>query len=328
LRLLFIGERREGSAPTWTLARNLALLNCEYVFASDLPPPSIRGWISLLHSVDAVLVQAYGSTNNSLVRQCAVALTLGKVVVRHWAGSDVLTCIEEPGAREEALLLDRLRPLNLTPAQWLREELETIGIRARVYPQIIDAPPKAVPPVTGPLPLSVLVYLPHIRREFYGERFVRQAVEQNPDIKFFIVADEDHALAAYPNVDSLGWVADMDDLWPHIGCLLRMTEHDGWPRMILEGLIRGKYAICNLSLEGCWQATNHDQVQDALDRFRSERAQPNSAGTLAAQKLRQELGAEKILEWILEDQATMSLSRRLSGLLMAATLTIRRRVRP
>ena len=323
MRLLFIGERREGSAPTWTLARNLALLDCEYVFASDVSPLSIRGWISLLRSVDAVVVQAYGSTDNSLVRQGAVAMALGKVVVRHWAGSDVLTCLEEPGAREEALLLDRLRPLNLTPAQWLREELETIGIQARVYPQIIDPPPENVPPLVGPLPLGVLVYLPHTRREFYGERFVRQAVEQNPDIRFFIVADEEHAMAGYPNVESLGWISDMEDLWPQIGCVLRMTEHDGWPRMILEGLIRGKYAICNLTLEGCWHATSHEQVRDGLDRFRKERERPNDAGLRAAEHLRGERGAEKILEWIIADQTRMNLSRRLTGLRLAVALTIR-----
>jgi hypothetical protein len=323
VRVLMMGERPEGAAPSLTLARHLARLGCEPIFASDHSELSSPGWIRLLRGVDAVIVQMYGSPPLSLMRRAAVALALGKTVVRRWAGSDVLACQEIDEARRRSLSLERLGLLNITPASWLAESLARLGIKATVIPQIVDSDFRILPPPPGEVPASVLVYLPGNRRDFYGERFVREAVERNPDLTFLIVADDGHALAGYPNVESLGWVADMSALWERVGCVLRMTRHDGLPRMVLEGLARGRYAICSIPLEGCWQATSSAEVQELLGRFRRQRAAPNLAGVEAAHRMTRGEGAREALAVIQSDRRSGHRARRLNALAMAALLTFR-----
>lgn len=321
--MLMVGERPEGAAPSLTLACHLARLDCEAVFVPEHPRMSARAWIRLLRRMDAVLIQSYGIPPLSLMRRCAVALALGKPVIRRWAGSDVLACLESDEARSSSLALDRLGLLNVTPATWLAKSLATFGIQATVVPPIVDSDLQLIQPNPGPLPLFVLVYLPSNRREFYGERFVRHAVEHNRDLTFLVVADADHALAMHPNVESLGWVENMNDVWPRVGCVLRMTRHDGLPRMLVEGLARGRYAICSIPLDGCWLAKDSQQVQEHLERFRRERVSPNAAGIEAAHRMTKGEGARKVLDVIQSDLRKQNDFRRLNGLAMAAILTFR-----
>ncbi len=60
----------------------------------------------------------------------------------------------------------------------------------------------------------------------------------------------------------------MEEIWPDIGVVLRVTEHDGLPRMVLDGLLRGRYAIYAWPLAGCWPGHDEDSVQAALEQFR------------------------------------------------------------
>ncbi len=56
----------------------------------------------------------------------------------------------------------------------------------------------------------------------------------------------------------------MKPVYDRVGCLLRVTAHDGLPRMIIEALLLGKYVIYS----------HH------LDRFRRA-ASPNTGGITA-----------------------------------------------
>ena len=323
--ILFIGEEYHVASPTSKLANNLGTLGCRCVFSSAQPRHTRLGRLALLQGIDAMIVQVYQGPGGWILRQCAVATVLGKTLVRHWAGSDVLACLESPAVKAMAVELDSLGVLNITPATWLAEELLSIGIRAEVYPQVVNHPPKGdLRPDPVPLPLTVLVYLPSHRRAFHGGEIVRQVIERNPDIQFIIVADTEHSLASFPNVESLGWVSQMDEVWPRIGCILRITKHDGWPRMILEALARGKYAISQLAIAGCWQANDADEVHRHLDHFRVARSSPNAEGLENAEKILAARGPDRILEMIVARRRTTRMSQRLRGLAMASRLTLRR----
>ena len=50
--------------------------------------------------------------------------------------------------------------------------------------------------------------------------------------------------------------------------MLRLTEHDGMPRMVLDCLLRGKYVIFAWPCPGCWLARNEEEVQQRIDEFR------------------------------------------------------------
>jgi hypothetical protein len=129
-----------------------------------------------------------------------------------------------------------------------------------------------------------LVYLPSSRKDFYGFDVVRQVVEDNSDVEFVILADETHCLADHPNVLSLGWVDDLNDIWDRLGGLLRITAHDGMPRMVLDALLREKHVIYAWPLAGCRLARRVDEVQAAVREFKSLRT-VNRAGLAAVHEL-------------------------------------------
>jgi hypothetical protein len=56
------------------------------------------------------------------------------------------------------------------------------------------------------------------------------------------------------------------------------------PRMLIEGLLRGMYAIYSWPLEGCWRARTAEEVQAALMRYR-EMKSLNTEGQHAMREL-------------------------------------------
>ena len=115
---------------------------------------------------------------------------------------------------------------------------------------------------------GVLVYLPHKRYEFYGLQYIERLVEDFQDVTFYIVADELHRLAHFRNVRSLGWVSEMEPVWELVGLGVRITEHDGYPRTVLEALARGKYVVHNRAFDGCWFASNYEEIRNCIVDFK------------------------------------------------------------
>lgn len=257
--LLLAGEAAERSAPMVSLARALDERGVRATLFDDAS--SVSDWVATVRRHDVLVFTHYGAAHLFLHRQLHLAALAGCAVLRWWVGTDVLLARENPQA---ARALDAAVDLNVAVAPHLVAELAEIGMAARCVPSVCHLPSDPPP---AEVPRGVLAYLPTLRREFYGADAVARAATDNPDLPFIVVGDEGHALAHLPNVDSLGWV-DMEAVWPRVGCVLRMTEHDGLPRLILEALARGRYAIYRWPLEGCWQAETAAEVQRGLDRFR------------------------------------------------------------
>ncbi|MDQ2930324.1 MAG: hypothetical protein M3Y05_05830, partial [Gemmatimonadota bacterium] len=187
--------------------------------------------------------------------QLAMAVALNVPIVRWWVGSDVLNVLAREDVRRSASRLDGIVSTNVAVAPHLSSELASVGIHAEVVPSPLD--PDLV---TSEVAEStdhvrpILMYLPGTQKEFYGFEIVQRVIEANRDLRFIIIADETHALTSHPNVESLGWVDDMKSLYSKAGCILRITKHDGLPRMLIEGMLRGMYAIYSWPLNGSWQA--------------------------------------------------------------------------
>jgi hypothetical protein len=208
-------------------------------------------------------VVLYGVPDRFFRRQIALAIVLGRPLIRWWVGSDVLNVLQDREIRGAALDFNRFVRANITVAPHLRDELASAGIGATFIPSLLNADPICVP-YDSPNTKSLLGYLPSSRKDFYGFDIVRQVVEQNHDIEFIVVADETHSVRAYSNVKSLGWVSDMTGVWDRTGGLLRVTAHDGMPRMVLEALRREKHVIYAWPFPGCRLARNAEEVQAAL----------------------------------------------------------------
>lgn len=295
--VVFVGEEPTTSAPSLTLSKALTRLGVPIRFVSV---DKLRrwGWVRSLASVKAIVLVAYGWIDAYRLSQLATAAALGVPIVRWWVGTDVLNVITSDEIRKNASRLDSIVSANVAVAPHLVGELATAGICARFIPSVLD-PDLAGAAVTqwNDQIRPVLVYMPTRRKDFFGISVIESVIAANPDIKFIIVADDSHALATYPNVESLGWVADMKSVYPRAGCVLRITAHDGLPRMLMEALLRGLYAIYSWPLDGCWQARTEAEIQAALSHYR-QMTTPNVTGRNATLAMLAERPDRKMSEII------------------------------
>lgn len=275
-RVLLVGDHTGPSSPILSLASELNRLGVETLFSGDTIWTDTKKWLTLaLRSQVIVLVQ-YHHDSRFLERQLHRARLLGCVVVRWWVGSDVMFCRESERKIRAAKALNEAVDLNIAVSPHLVTELEEIEIYADYLPSpcnltTLESEPPSV------LPSAILAYLPTERRAFYGEKVLVAAIEANPQLTFIVVNDESHSLEHYPNVESLGWVEDMESVWSRVGLLLRVTEHDGMPRMVLEALSRGRYVIYSEVFGACWYGRSAEEVLRHLDHFKSL-TEPNHDG--------------------------------------------------
>lgn len=281
---VLIEEGASTSAPSLTLAKALRGLGRAVIMVvvKDL---TRREWLRVLRSAEAIVIVRYHAIPTYFLSQLAMAVALDVPIIRWWVGSDVLNVLEREDVRRTALRLDGIVSTNIAVAAHLVSELSSVGIRAQLVPSPVD-PELATPEVAASVDAvrPILTYLPGKRKEFFGFEIIEQVVQANPDLHFIVVADHTHALASYPNVESLGWVDDMRTLYARAGCILRITEHDGLPRMLIEGMLRGMYAIYSWPLEGAWRARSREEVQAALERYRGV-SMPNVRGREAMLQL-------------------------------------------
>ena len=279
-------------------------------------------WLREVRRARAVVVVMYSPPCASLLYKLALAGAMGRPVLRWWVGTDVLNCLQEKLPRWRTRMLDRLVSVNVAVAPHLVDELASVGIKAQFIPSILDdeSGRGLDRPCDAPK-RSLLVYLPSERHTFFRQDIVRRAIEENQDIEFVVVADDEHSLSDLPNVRSLGWVEDMQTVWPQVGGLLRITKHDGLPRMVLECLLRGKYAIYSWPLPGCWLARTFDEVQEKIGLFRNVTT-ANDSGIQAARRICTPDPNEAFANVIKNTQRTGSLLRRLSGAGATASLII------
>jgi hypothetical protein len=270
VRVLFFGERPVGSAPSLSLARILQACGHQAAF-EDFLDQSTRRWIQLVRWAHVAMLTHYGKSwhrTRRIIVQVRLARALGTPVVRWWVGSDVWNAMHDDVILNHARLLDRCVAANVALASHLRDELGELRIQATVISR-----PLVEVPVEGPvawnktLARSILVYLPTKREDFYGARVLDQLFPSRRDLTFHLVADDGTRYSRHENVVSHGWVGDMEPVYRQVGCLLRITQHDGFlPRMVREALARGKYVIWSRPCAGSIQARHADEVCEALSK--------------------------------------------------------------
>jgi hypothetical protein len=281
-RILFVGQRLSGSAPSLTLAQHLKRVGIKAAYSDGLEGISTQKWLKRVLEHDAIIFVEYSRPELHLQRQFHLAQLLGRPVIRWWVGSDVYKCLRSEDVARAAVRFDRSISANIAVAPHLVDELKEVGITATYVPSLCSLPPEGSH--VDKLEKNVLIYLPEDRKEFYGRSEVRKAIEANPRLKFTVIADESHSLAHYPNVDSLGWVGNMQSVWPRVGALLRITEHDGLPRMVLEALALRKQVLYSWPLKGCIYCRSGEEAIPLLATF-ERKATPNDFGPEAAREI-------------------------------------------
>lgn len=277
-----LGETPSPTSSTATLDRALRRSGIES--RVDRPISLRNRSLGSRWDSDIYVVITYRRLPVGKVLKLAYGILRGRPVIRWWVGTDVLRCVEDPDEAWFAQRLDRLVSANLAVSPLLREELATVDLKASVIP-LLDPDKLNATPSAGPLPKVILAYVPTKRSAFYGEEVVRHALTSHPEIPFLIVGCEDRdRFREFPNAENLGVVYDMAPVYARTGCLLRVTRHDGLPRMVLESLLQEKYVIFSQPLPSCWLAVDSDQVEAQILRFLAVEA-PNSRGRLEALRL-------------------------------------------
>lgn len=264
MKIIFIGEKPEGTAPTLTWAKALARVGVEFTYV-DFSEITTIDWIKEVLKADVIISQWFGIIPKYEMRQLSIAVALGCPIIRKWSGSDIYFALNDAAIKASTIAFDQIVSLNLTSEHnGIVEELESIGLSAQLTDQIINNMPIAQ---SSHLKKAVLAYLPDARPEFYGFSYIESLVKNYPETEFVIVADKTHKLAHFSNVNSVGWVDDMEPIWERIGLLIRVTEHDGFPRSVVEALARQKYVIHNRQFEGCWYANNQTTIDSCFESF-------------------------------------------------------------
>ncbi|MCI9336284.1 MAG: glycosyltransferase family 4 protein [Lachnospiraceae bacterium] len=189
--------------------------------------------------------------------KASYAKLIGKKVVTHWIGTDVLNAI----SGEVGFLGHPFIDCHFVCFEPLKEELQSIGIKATVLPIV----PFNMNLSVGKMPdtHAVMIYMPEHRLEHYGYKELCYVFEQFPNVPFHIVANSGGEIfKKYGNVTAHGWLDKerMEALYDKVSIVVRFIKHDGLSMSVIEGLIKGKKVIWNNRYYGVAFAESKEAV--------------------------------------------------------------------
>ncbi len=199
---------------------------------------------------------------------CVLARLRGKQMVSHWIGTDAM-CYHgkmNPFKRLSVWVHRHLVALQLADSEIIQEELRGIGIETKLLRLL----PEAIIGQVTPLPEQpvILSYWDDKRFEFYGGDIVIALAKAFPEVKFVIVRATGKGLVEVPsNVEFLGMVDNMPEIYRSSTCLIRIPEHDGLSAMVLEAMANGRYVIYNHKCPCAYFATDFNSVCKALEKI-------------------------------------------------------------
>ncbi|GBD24471.1 hypothetical protein HRbin29_02149 [bacterium HR29] len=274
--------------------RVAALLAEAGIDARFLPSPVVEPrrtpWV-LAELVRSDLVYAIGS-RAARGAPVDLLLRLGKKVVLHWAGSDVLFAQRDA---ESGRLSRRVaeRAVHWAVAPWLVEELGALGIAAEERP--LPLPIAWGEPVPLPETFRVLVYLPERPWEPYDVEGTLAVMRALPDVPFLVVGGYVPP-APLPNVEALGFVPNMAEVYRRTSVLLRLTHHDGRSHSVIEALSFGRYVVWTYGLPGVVRVSGPAEAAAAIARLRAEAHGLNERGLEEAARYRAEVLVPEAVE--------------------------------
>jgi len=189
--------------------------------------------------------QVYITQQPSMHSFFKYAKWLGKRIVAHWIGSDIIELqqyVQKNGhiPKELKTCVD----VHLADSPELKTELAEFGLFSevvRLIPRSVEAAIMSMPVVP-----AVLSYWSDLRAEFYRCDIIKALAERFHEIPFYIAGTKGYNLIDMPkNVIFMGNVDDIDSIYGKVSVLVRIVEHDSLSAMVLEMLARGRYVIYN-----------------------------------------------------------------------------------
>jgi|GEM_PF-576313 len=211
------------------------------------------------------------------------ARLLGRRTVLHWIGTDVYHMQTDPARRERF----RRAVLPHVDRHWavsdrLAAELhQALGVRASVVP-IVDHTLTQVPEAPPPRAPAVFTYGTHVGLEhddFYGIGAFCDLAARFSHVPFRVLVSPPPAHRELPpNVEFLGFIQDMPSVYRDHSVYVRLTRHDGLPKMVLESLAWGRQVVYSGPFPHCLRARNMQEAVDVFARLLEQGVSYNRAG--------------------------------------------------
>jgi hypothetical protein len=149
--------------------------------------------------------------------------------------------------------------------------LEAVGIHAEYQPVLIHIKPKILP---FPDDFSVLSYIgfhqSYNYRDFYGWNSLLRLANDYSDLKIYVLGHHTDLFNCPHNISFLGFLDDIRDILSKVKAVVRLTYHDGTPRMILEALATGRYVIYSQSFPCTIHVENYQELKNAIEKIREK----------------------------------------------------------
>lgn len=231
------------------------------------PGRDARAWLRLVPLLlRARVLYLLSSRVDRWSPQALIAFAWRRPLVVHWVGTDVLFALEAQRAGKASRRLLR-KARHLADAPWLPGELAELGICAEYVPLPVPGLREAEP---EPLParFCVLLYYPvdPVDREVFDFETMMRLVVELPAVRFRLIPSPAETLGVPlpPNLETSGWVSDMEAVYRETTVYVRLTAHDGTSFMAVEALSRGRYVIWTHPLPGAIRASGYEEVSAAL----------------------------------------------------------------
>lgn len=237
----------------------------------------------LYHLLSADIIY---SINGTYVKSFTVdiALRLGKKVILHWVGTDLLKAKKAFSSNSHySPYIEKCT--HWAEVSWIKKDLEEIGIQSEIVNFAgfdVNKEPDKVPNE-----FSVLTYISKDLPEFYGINSIVELAKRYPNVSFKVMGCKlDYADC--PNLKFLGWVNNVPQLIDESVVCIRYIEHDGLSNFVLETLSKGKRIIYSNDFPGVDYCPNdevlYERFKSIYEDFNNGTLMPNTEGYLHIKK--------------------------------------------
>ncbi len=193
-----------------------------------------------------------------------------KKTLCHWVGSDSLLAIKNRKRKIQTKIFSRYIDVHIAVSERIKEELADIGIESTVLFHGSDIEPEEI---ALPKKHAALIYFTEDRESLYGLKRIISVSKKFSDIDYYFIGHFDtkkySELYFQENLYFLGFV-NLEELWSKISVVIRMTEHDGFPKTMVEAYSKGRYAIHNYPLPGVIFCQTDEEVIRELRKIVEE----------------------------------------------------------
>jgi len=205
-----------------------------------------------------------------------LAIKWRKKIMMLWQGTDVLLATKRD--KEKTILKTYINyATHFSDSEQLIKELDQIGISAELlYFKHIEPLDNTTESFKT---ISAYSYIANGKEDFYGLNILRPLFERFKDIHFHIIGTEGKTFPSYPNVTYYGWINSRkyQEIAQNSPIFIRLTEHDGNSKSVMEAIANGSEVIWNMEHPKCHLTNrNSESVIELFSKITQELAMHNN----------------------------------------------------